>query len=215
MKYKIMACMILANALLYAQNQDNAFSIPKNTWVLEGQFSYSNETNKEIPDNSEFKATRFLIAPSIGYAINNNVVIGSSIEYLYSYSERIPVRQFLDDSKRESSIFGLSPYITTYYNITNKLLLDLEGRIGYSVGKLKMEDLNFTFKSSLFSISILPGITYGIHKKLALKLNLGVLSYSRFNFEPSGMPGFKSKDETFAFGFQTSNLRIGFIYLLN
>ncbi len=216
MKIKLIACMLFVSILSYGQEEDNAFKIAKNTWTLGGLFNYNSNTDNEPFRNSEVKNKRFIISPNVGYAIRDNLVVGASIDYLYAKTERGFVPDFILPNN-ESNFIGFTTYITKYYNITKNLLFNLQGGLSYSIGKTEGIESDFKFDSTLLRFSIVPEITYGINKKLAFKLNLGGLGYSKFKIDSNEGTqfDFKQEQESFNFNLQTSNLSIGVICLLN
>lgn len=213
-KKQIMLLTLFFIGLCSAQEKEEWFNIPKGNWVLGGVINYSTQNNEDISRDTETTSSRLIVSPKVGYAIHDNLVIGTSLDYLYVKGQIAPEIQ-LRNTNSKSSFIGFSPYVTKYFNVTKALLFDVEGQISYSVGETENTDIALVSDSSLISINIIPGITYSVHKNLAFKLNLGGLSYSRFKTEiESDLFDVKEVQDSFGFNFQTSNLSIGIIYVI-
>ena len=210
MKKHITLLVLCAINLCYSQ-APSAFSISKNSWLLGGQVNYSTNKDEDVTN------TQLLIAPRAGYAVANNLVIGLGLSYLKTKEETDSDLQF-EVFDTESNFLGITPYITKYYPITKALFFDVEARLSYFTGQT--EDTSFESDTSIFSVSILPGITYSVHRKLAFTLNLGGLAYSKSTFNTKSSffgpeEETQSEENNFGVDFQTANLSIGFIYLLH
>lgn len=211
MKKIILLFALFLVCICNSQEEDKRFNIPKHSWVLGGEFSYSNQKETEGAFSRETKSARYLTSPSVGYAIADNLVIGVAISYLYA---KRPLSEGISGFNIEDRFVGIEPYLIKYFNITNKLLFDIECFLGYSIGKIEGVDFAYKADSTLFSIGLRPGITYSVYEKLALKLSLGNIGYSKFKIE--GTSDAFDIDETqdnFGLNFNTSNLSVGIIYL--
>lgn len=214
MKKQIVLLALCVASVCSSQEKEERFTITKGNWLLGGSINYSSQKNKDISGNTETTGTRLIVSPKVGYAINDNLVIGTGIDYLHANGQIAPEIQF-NNPNSKSKFIGVSPYITKYFSITKALLFDVEGQLSYSVGKTENTDIPLSLDSTFLAINIIPGITYSINENLAFKLNLGGLSYSRFKAEiESDASCIKETQDSFGFNFQTSNLSVGIIYVL-
>lgn len=214
MKKQIILLALSVASICSSQEKEERFTIAKGNWLLGGSINYSSQKNKEVSANMETKDTRLIVSSKVGYTIKDNLVIGTSIDYLSTNGQIAPETQFRTSNSKSETV-GVSPYITKYFSITKALLFDVEGQLSYSVGKTENTDIPLTLDSTFLAINIIPGITYSINNNLAFKLNLGGLSYSRFKAEiESDVSDTEETQDNFGFNFQTSNLSIGIIYIL-
>lgn len=82
--------LALCVASICSSQEKEGFTIAKGNWLLGGSINYSTQKNKDISGNTEITGTRFIVSPKVGYAINDNLVIGTSIDYLYADGQIAP-----------------------------------------------------------------------------------------------------------------------------
>jgi len=195
MKKYVLLLTLCVVSICSSQEQPATFKLSKGSWLLGGQINYINQNSGSGSNNP------LGVYPQIGHAIATNLVVGTYLGY------------FKDSSDKG---IGLWPFVAKYYTVTKKLLFNLEGRAGYTIAKSR--DSNFKSKTNEFSLFIIPGLTYRVHKKLAFTLNLGNVGYSKRTFKTqsdSMVLEDRRQYDNFVFNFRTANLGVGFVYLLN
>src|SRR6056297_1541818 len=182
--YPIIA--LLAFSFVSAQDPSEVLIIEKGTWNLTGNvalgFDNSENSFNQQENGSENSSHSFSLAPSFGYAIKNNVVIGAAVQYTHQKGESATTGFNPNSSSTSTNQFvGISPYIRGYKGIGKQLSLYLQGEASYARswstsqqnGGTETNDRN---GNNLF-IGIRPGITYFLHKNLAIESTFGSLGY--------------------------------------
>ena len=129
----------------------------------------------EIKAPSTFE---FLIAPKLGYFINDKLSIGLSLSYgMEQTTTLVPTKETI-----ANHAFGGSPYVRYAFASVGKFSFVAEGRIDVFGGMVKINPSAIDVKNSFFraGISIVPVITYnlGEHFVFDARLNFLSLGYS-------------------------------------
>lgn len=219
MKTFLLIIAFLALSFASAQEPLEKLIIKKGTWNIRGNtsvyFQNSKGKTSEYQIFSKTSVNTFLIAPSFGYALKNNLVIGLGLQYLNQKTKSY--RNYDENtynSKYKNNSIGLTPYIRSYKGIGKQLALYLQGEIGYNRfwqtnDQNDSSEINDTTGNNLF-IGIRPGITYFIGQKLAIEASYGSLGYSyvEMTYDNSNY----TKRNTFDLNLNTSNLLFGLAY---
>jgi len=180
---------ITGSASLYTQNDKSSFNQTDN--------AYENSLNG------------FIVAPSFGYAIKNNLIIGLGLRYdNYKNENSSGNFKYINES------VGINPYLRGYKGIGKQLSLYLQGEVGYGRFWNKNEQSNQgqnddSNGNNLYA-AIRPGITYFLGKKLAVEASYGSLSYSYQ--ERKFDSGDYTKTNNFRLDLNPSNLLFGLAY---
>ncbi|TLP79259.1 outer membrane beta-barrel protein [Maribacter sp. ACAM166] len=211
---------LLTFSFLSAQEPSEILVIEKGTWNLTGNASLSFEGNKsnynQLQNVSENSSHYLVLAPSFGYALKNDIVIGVGLEYGNQKGENSNTGFDTDNryTNKNQSI-GLTPYIRGYKGIGKQLSLYLQAEAGYSrfwnTSNQNGEDSNNDVKGNNVFIGIRPGITYFLNKKLAIESTIGSLSYSFGDRKPEEDRDSYSKSTNFSVAL-VSDLFFGIAY---
>lgn len=215
MKIRILQiCVLLITTLVYGQQQERA-TIIKGTKEISLSVNYGTQKNKEEGASATPRLTNFLLAPSIGFAIKNNLVLGAQINYIYNREKSKGddfIIQFTPDVKTYG--IGFFPYIKKYVPLSKTLWFNIQASIGYQY--LNQEEFNddYVIDEHQFRIGVSPGVTFNLSDALALKVDVGFLGYSTSRFEDSRVDSDVSKQENFDFSISSSEVLIGLVYFI-
>jgi hypothetical protein len=204
---------MLNTTLLLGQQTDQKFVIEKGTWYTAGTISFTNSDNDfERPDNSDNqKSFGFNLAPKVGYAIKNKLMVGIGLNYGRTKNEGLNTSEGIsENSESLSQSFIISPFLRTYKGLSSNLALFLQGELGYSRGWLSGTENDrpeFTGNQNQYTIGVRPGLTYFMSKKLALETTIGSLVYSKFDSE--GSEANTSSGSNFSLSLNTTDLFFG------
>ena len=160
LNYTLLTCTLFFIASL-TQAQ-----IKKGSILLGGSIQYSNSTGEEIPDIGKNKIRSISIGPAIGYALNDNLVLGLELGYSNGKSN-------LDVRKYKADGFYGSVFLRQYWNVTSKFYAFANVRAGYgtSEGTLTSDYAFFRAKNETWNVhgSVSPGIAYSVSKNIMLE----------------------------------------------
>lgn len=224
MKVSITVVLFLFTSLLFSQEQNENFLIVKGTWTIEGNLGF-NLRNEDDTNNSidhDYKTFNFSIAPKIGYALNNNFVLGLGLSYSHSQFDNEYINQSNTSTNfTKSNSYGVLAYAKKLFPVSKKLALHLVAETGFSIGNSNSENTNNDFNSDSrtenFSINIRPGINYKLSDKFLMHANFGFFGYGNVNeeFDASDRPNTENRNSnSLGFNFSTSSLYFGFTVLL-
>lgn len=214
MKVSIYIFVLLVTTFIYGQEEEK-FTITKGTKEIGLSFNYSYQKNKEDDTDVNPVTYNFLVAPSGGYAIKRNLVIGAEIRFsaLRETTDVEASQRFLGPDLQSYGI-GFFPYIKKYFSINKALLCNLQGRVGYEAISQEDFNTNQTIESNQFSIGITPGFTFSLNNKLAFVADFGFIGYSSTKNEDSRNFVGDSKRENLDIRFNASNLLVGLVYFI-
>lgn len=214
MKLYIYTFILLATTFIYAQEQEK-FTITKGTKEIGLSFNYSYQKSKEDGVNPNPVTHNFLVAPSIGYAIKNNLTLGAQVRFsaIRETTDAGESQNFLGTDLQVYGV-GFYPYIKKYFHINKALLFNLQAVVGYEAITQEDYNANQTIKSNQFSVGVTPGLTFSLSHKLALVADFGFIGYSNTKNEDSRTFVSDSRQENFDFRFNASNLLVGLVYFV-
>lgn len=208
MKKVLLVALFVGAISLNAQNSENDKRIiPKGTWNIGGDFSFglSNIESSSGDDVTvESDRTTLSLFPRVGYAFDDNWMLGLKAGYGYSHFENDNNENF--EGKTES--ITVAPYARRYFGVGNKLLFYLQGELGYagswseSFGDMTPRS---TSSADEFYVAFRPGVTFFVSNRLAFESSIGALRYSTIKRDR-----FRSK--TFELNLDSSNLLFGLSY---
>lgn len=193
LSYKLFTVVLLTIA------SSSQAQIRKGTIMLGGSIHYSSENLEAFNNTEKVEESTFSIGPSVGYAIKDNLVAGIDLRY-----ENI--KQELNSDNKTNGFSGLI-FLRKYWNITSRFYAFAHADAGYG-STTGHEYLNgsitktATTKGWNAGVSLIPGISYAVGKKVHLEstfLPLLQVQYKktereRFN---SGSPSFIDTREEF------------------
>lgn len=117
--------------------------------------------------------TTFEIVPEIGYNINPDWAIGTTI----GFGKGKPVN--IENTEHEHSYFTVSPYVRYTFVHTKYVNVFADGAFGYTHYNKSdyAKDRNVDDSSNEWSIGIKPGIAVNLNKKVSFVAHVGFLGY--------------------------------------
>lgn len=180
MKNKIVlafACSIAIASTAHAQ-------IKKGSVLLGGSVSIA--TQKRDYENPErtFKSNAFGFTPAAGKAIRDNLILGVDVQYTYMEQDNDP------DYTKSVSIGG-GVFLRKYWEVLNRFYIFGQGRLGASHFRTKAPNGAITFDSKGFDIrlSIAPGISYAVSKRVHLESSFSNLLNAGYSHEKAKIIG--------------------------
>jgi hypothetical protein len=206
--------------------------ITKGTILLGGDLGFSTYSDKTtsngtnmglIPSSTKF--TEFSIAPSIGMAIRDNLVLGLNLGLGYSNETNNP------DSKENDYSIGI--FLRNYKYLGSRFYFFGETRLGFSYDDATSDDstgypTHEETKSCNVNLSFSPGVAYALNRKWQLEVEFpGVLSAQYIHGQTDYLYAVQSApsnpstqhQENSEFNFNTSlatnfNLEVGLRYVI-
>jgi len=216
MKYKkffgILLCLLITTTSLMAQGH-------KGVSLLEGSLNFLGSNSKLKAGSTEqdqYDSKRISISPRIGFFTSESLLLGVGLTYQYSeaYSWNGNISSI--SQSKTNNMFYVNPYLTKFSQIKNKLFFTttLNLKLGYGENAVgESTDLNESYILDL-GIGLIPGITYFISDKWALKTSLGELYYAYIVDTPSGSPDLKYINNNYGLNFRLNTFTIGFQYVM-
>jgi opacity protein-like surface antigen len=213
MKKLLIIALLVTFGISFGQEKEENLNIQKGTWNLGGNFSLNNSNSEYNPNTSKNENDQFYVGfyPRVGYAINNNLIIGLGLGY--EYQDVKTYYSGIDNYDSNHNTLAVFPYIKKYFNINEKFYFHLQGEFRVSKtwidnkSSITTNSTNQT-SNSLFA-GIRPGITYFLTKKFALETSIGALGYSTGKNETDNGEG---KFSSFDLNFNSNNLVFGLSY---
>ncbi len=157
--------------------------INQGTILLGGGISGNSSKSGEGP--SQTKNSWFSLAPSIGFAVKENKVIGINLFYShnkYAYNSS-PIKY------RTTNGYGGGVFYRSYLPLAKKFYLFGEGNAYFRYTKQSDEqvfDTKYSNKQTEIGLSVYPGLSYAVNKRFHLEAsinNLLSLAYYRTSNE--------------------------------
>ncbi|WGH75570.1 hypothetical protein P8625_16155 [Tenacibaculum tangerinum] len=215
MKKLVLCAMLCVLSVAYGQEkvQNEKLTIEKGTYFLNGDFSvnHSNNIIKDFYYGSSYESNifNFSIAPKIGYAIKDNLLIGLGVGY--GYSEVEAINPFNESNATTSfNNFSILPFIKKLFPVGEKLTLSIRGEFNYTYteqNQIYYID-SFDHAESYF-VGIRPGISYFLTKAIALEATMGVLGYTYQSYKDTD--GDRNSNN-FGVNLNSNNLFFGLSY---
>lgn len=212
MKKLLIITFLLTFGIIIGQEKEENLNIQKGTWNLGGTFSLNNSNSEFNANTSKNENDQFYIGfyPRVGYAINNNLIIGLGLGY--EYRDFKTYYSGIENYNSNQNTLVVFPYIKKYFNLTEKFSFHLQGEFRVSKSWTDSKDLiniNSNETSNILFVGIRPGITYFLTKKFALETSIGTLGYSTGKNEIDNGEG---KFNSFDLNFNSNNLLFGLSY---
>lgn len=198
--------LILSAVLLsfnsYSQDE-KSFSIPEGNWALSGSASF-NTRKSDFIGNESNKFFMVNLSPSLGYALDDNLLGGIGLGYGYSESED------LQGELETVNGISIAPYIKKFIDIKYGLAFSLTAEAKYYRSWVNDETFNVEYNNTECSLGVRPGISYLISDKLSIDSSIGNLGYSyRENEQNSTLLG---TSKHFYFDLRLSSVYWGLTY---
>ncbi len=217
MKKILFAFALFSAGVFTTQGQtDDKFTIEKGTWNLTGSvaFGLRNDDMESSDTSRTSDYSSFLLRPSAGYAVGNNLVVGLGIAYENRDEESTYVSGgSVSESELKTNTYGIFPYVRKYFGLSQNLALSLQGEVGYSRSEIEHTSggiSNLTdVERDAFFFGIRPGLTFFLSKRFALETNLGSLGYTMTNSKNDDS---ESDSNRFSLNLNPSDLFFGLSY---
>lgn len=209
---------LLATTLVVFLSLSSNAQINKGTVLLGGGISGNSSKTGEGP--AQTKNSWFSLAPSIGFAVKENKVIGINLFYShnkYAYNSS-PIKY------RTTNGYGGGVFYRSYFPLAKKFYLFGEGNAFVKSSKQDDEqtfDIKFTRKQTDVGINLYPGVMYAVSKRFHLEAsinNLLTVSYYKTadkSVSPTWTSEIKGSGVNFSANVSNSSpLTIGFRFVL-
>ena len=177
-------------------------------------YSYSSDLEDIAYGPLENITSRYLINPSIGYFLTNNIELGIGLGFSHTTNE---TKGENADSENKQNIFSISPF-GRYYNYFNEDLgLFLELNLLYGFGNSENVYRSVTKTNNdvtNYSVKLNPGLFYYISNTILISASINVLDYQKTKYKLQGSStSIPETREVFHLGvdFKTVNLGIRII----
>lgn len=152
----------------------------------------------------DFKTSDFIIAPSAGYFVTENIAIGLAFGYESSKVE-------FGGADATNNTFSVGAFGRYYFTPASKF--SFFGQLGVNYNSYDNEfDLEAgelgDFKGDGFGVALAPGVNYFITKNLSLEASFGILGFETTKPDADGA----EKTNSFDFGLDTRDIRLGLVY---
>lgn len=155
--------------------------------------------------NYDANHTNFSLVPEIGYNLDENWAIGTTIGYDYNYAKGIKVNSF-----------EVAPYARYTFVKFDNVSLFLDGGFGFATSKAKYKSYSSDSYNS-WEIGIKPGVKVDLTSKLSFIAHIGFLGY-RDNDDISAadyklsVPTGAFGEKGFGFKVNGNDLKFGLLY---
>ena len=156
-------------------------------WYIGGGVGYSNE--KVSFGGAESKVSTFKILPEIGYNLDDNWTVGTTIGYSYSKNDGV-----------KTNGFEIAPYLRR--NIVKWEKVNLFCDLGLNYQYLKQGDA----KANSFGVGLFPGVAVNLNDKISFVTKIGALSYQHTKVKDG------PKENDFNIGIDGADLSFGVYY---
>src|ERR1035437_725432 len=136
----------------------------------------SSSTHNSSPDS---KSLDFSIDPEYGFFIKDNLAIGVDLNIGYH-------NESFGNYKNKSNTYGLGIFANKYFNIAEKLKLNIKGNLAYNYQTI--DDTNSditgtsfittTTKNNTITLNFTPGLVYFATPKLGIQAGFGDIYFS-------------------------------------
>jgi len=195
--------------------------IKKGDVILGGNLGFNTSTQKSSQSSDETKQNGVTIAPSIGWAIKDNLTMGGYLSFIHSNFDSPN-----GGSSQTTDGYGLGYFIRKYKMLGSGFALFAEGNLGGSYNHYKNTpsagsgSAETDSKTYGVNLGFYPGIAYFISRHVMLETgfqNLVYANYGHAKNTATGAPGYTSSSG-FAIGTglsnQLQNFTVGLKWLL-
>lgn len=213
----------LAVALFFITATAQA-QVTKGKILVGGTIGYAQVSEENTDNNSSpTKQNYFIINPSVGNVIKENLVLGIEAT-ISSINQKYEAPSF--EAKNESRSYGGSLFVRRYVPLLKNFYFFGQAAAGYSRSKTVQTYNNETYGKSQgwgAGINLYPGLAYAITKKFHVEAglnNLAVIGYNHLNSENTNLnTEVVTLSESSSFNVSTSlgsngGFSIGFRFLL-
>jgi len=181
---KILALAVLAVASISASAQN---------FYAGGSLGYMHD-GKESTNS-------FTILPEVGYNLNSNWAVGTTIGFQYSH---------LCGAGTSTNLFSFDPYVRyTFFKSSNNLVnIFVDGGFGIGLGWTSYNS-NSSATAVTYNVGISPGLAINLSDKFSLVTHIGFLGYEGANNTAKATGVYNDRGGLLLNG---NNLTFGFYY---
>jgi len=217
---------LLASVTVLLLSLTTKAQIGKGSVWLGGNIGYSSSRTSGSgtgPVNSpEAKTKSGWIAPAIGKAVKDNLIVGISLSY-----QNVHYSDYAQYKKDNENYYGAGFFIRQYVPVLNRLYVFGQGNINFRYYKSEA-DLSDNYPPNTHTedkgwnvgLGFQPGVSFAINKKLQLETGFNNLISVQYqdSKETSNYVDFGRKNKQFSAGLNLDNASsfyVGFRILLN
>lgn len=190
---KVLLTLSAAVALTFAANAQTE----KGNVILGGNVSYDYSTVK----GSDVESHALGILPSVGFFVNDNFAIGTSVGY--TYEKNSATSGFFGSEKINE--FSVAPFARLYKGDGNfKFFGQLSVPMGWGTGKNGDDKVG---SINRYGVELAPGFAFFPTEKIGIELSVKGLYYQNTTEKPEG--GDKTTSNTFGLNANSLAPRIG------
>ena len=155
--------------------------------------------------NYDQNHTNFNITPEVGYNLDENWAIGTTLGYDYQYLDGIKVNSFV-----------VAPYARYTFVKFDNVSLFLDGGFGFATSKAKYEGHSSDSYNS-WEVGVKPGVKVDLTSKLSFIAHFGFFGYRdnddvKVADEDTDVPAGAFGEKGFGFKANGNNLQFGLYY---
>ncbi len=191
---------LLSFSLIAQDDTADTNFISKGTFELTGgiNFRTTNFENEDLGvEDDVFSIGLF---PELGYAINDDLVLGSRLGFSYFENKRDNTDELI------TRYFSIAAFAKKYFPITEKFAFDLQGEF-----ELATSNDNFDAETDIISIGIRPGLNYRLSPSLGFSAEVGFVRY-RSEKRESELEFQNSESQGFIASLNASDFRVALTY---
>ena len=200
--------LLLVCGWSYGQWGKDEFKIYQESWLFGGSagFVQGGASSMNGDDSNE---TIFQIAPVIGYAVGDNLIVGVDGGFRYSGPDDP------DSENTQNTSYGVTSFVRQYFPLNKNLAFNLQVEIGFFKGTIDTGGYFDQDVSSSFT-GIRGGLSYFLSHDIALTTAFGALGYcTSKNKYTSGMyTGETIDSSSFKAILGLSQIVFGLVYVL-
>ncbi|MBV8254436.1 MAG: outer membrane beta-barrel protein [Chitinophaga sp.] len=192
--------IVMAAVALFGTQVAKA-QISKGDILLGGNVNVTAHSDKAKDADKKNTTTSFGISPKVGYALNNNWVVGVFAGTNFGFAKDI------NDNKAKT--FSINPgiFVRNYQMLgQSKFAFFAEGNASYGFGSTKLNDVKQGSFNS-FNVNVQPGIAYFVTKRFMIEGMFGGASYN-WKQDKNELSGAKHNYSDFNFNF-TNEFALG------
>ncbi len=183
--------IVMAAVALFGTQVAKA-QISKGDILLGGNVNVNTHSQKTKDADDKLTTTSFGVSPKVGYALNNNWVVGVFAGTNFGFAK--------DANNNKTKSLSIAPgiFVRNYQMLgQSKFAFFAEGNASYGFGNTKYngDKLN-SFNS--FNVNVAPGIAYFVTKRFMIEGQFGGLGY---NWKQTKAEGTGTKVNTSDFNF--------------
>ncbi|MGB5982613.1 MAG: outer membrane beta-barrel protein [Nonlabens sp.] len=193
-------CSAIAGLAFAQDDTDQSSFISQGTFELTGGISLNYSDFEDRNSDRESDNYGFSLFPELGYAINDDLVLG--LQLGFNYNEGNTTGDF--DNTNINRSYSFTPLIKKYFLISDRFAFDLQGEVGY-----RISNNNRDVERTEWSAGVRPGLNYRLSESLGFSTQIGFLGYRNRDSEADFDD---SKSQSFNLNLNSSDFRVALTY---